>query len=122
MTLRIRNQTKTAVEVSLRYDRLSDRPGPLGGSLAQRLVLTISDPKADRPRYAGPPAGFSSTSLGTLAPGQTRRWRMSLRFPDGGTPAGPARGDNVFQGSRLSARYVVRAIDVRDQSAAGTNR
>lgn len=122
MTLRIRNQTRTPVELSLRYAQLTDRPGPLGGSLSNRLILTVGDAKTGRPLYAGPPSAFASAPLGTLAPGQRRRWRLSLRFPDGGTPAGRARGDNIFQGSRLSARYVVRATEVADQPSVGTNR
>ncbi len=44
------------------------------------------------------------TPLPSVPARSSRTWLVTLDFPDGGTPASPTTGDNVFQGSDMSFR------------------
>ena len=117
--VRVRNQGSRAVQLALVRRRLAEAAGPGGGLLAQILRIKLKryvrrgkrmkKVKVFQRRISRMPR----ESLGRLEPGRSRRFRVSLRMPDGGTPAGPGQGDNAYQGSELSVNLVWQAQPAR---------
>jgi hypothetical protein len=70
------------------------------GPLAAVLDLTVVDATASQPVFAGKLATFTRASLGTFAPGASRRYRFELAYPDG-----PAIVDNALQGATTSVQF-----------------
>ncbi|WP_243056989.1 hypothetical protein [Nocardioides sp. SR21] len=64
-----------------------DGQSPLAKVLA--VVVQQTDPAQAQPAYDGPLTGLSSVLLGTLAPGESRSYRVTLTWP-AGTGAGAA--------------------------------
>jgi hypothetical protein len=96
---------------------VQDVAGPNGGMLSERVELVLFDVTNVRQPvtvYAGPPAGFSQTDLGVIAPGQKRDYLVVATLPDGGLPGDGSAGDNRFQGSSLSLGFVWSATTVAD--------
>lgn len=95
---------------SLAQANLADSPGPLGGALSTHLLLAVEELLAGgsiaQSVYSGPLAGFAARPLGLLGPGQTRAYRFTVSFPEGGVPAAPGLGDDRFQGASIAADYV----------------
>ena len=81
-----------------------DRPGARGGRLSSVLRLRIEDlsggmaPRETQLDRAG------VFALGKLSGRETRSYRVSAIFPDGGIPAGPFAGDNLQQGSSVEVQ------------------
>jgi hypothetical protein len=109
MTLRITNTSDRPVALELAARPISESTGPLGGRLSRRLRFDVRRAADGGSLFAGTPAQFQVTELGTLAANASASWKLRLRFPDGGIPPSPRTGDNVFQASVLHARYVVRS-------------
>lgn len=110
----LRNTGTLAARFALSADDVTDLPGRNGGLLSQRLRLAVTEvTRADAPApvYDGGFAAMASRDIGVFAPGQSRSFRFVASLPDGGVPAGPAEGDNAFQGARASARYVWDAVE-----------
>jgi hypothetical protein len=89
---------------------LRDRPGPYGGSLSTALLLRVEGrfPGGDggwRPIYEGGLAAMPRLELGRFAPGESRDYRLTATFPNGGAPPSPTTGDNALQGSAMTVRY-----------------
>src|SRR4051794_5988733 len=80
---------------------VKDRPGSRGGHLSSVLRLRVED-------LAGRSGPLESVigrapifALGRLAGGESRSYRVTAIFPDGGLPPGPFTGDNLQQGSSV---------------------
>ena len=77
-----------------------DQPGIYGGRLSDVLKLKIEDLSGRvPPREVVDRA--STFALGKLAGRETRSYRVTATFPDGGIPAGPFTGDNLLKGSSV---------------------
>jgi hypothetical protein len=107
---------------SLSQANLIDTPGPLGGRLSdhvQLIVEEISDGGSTaQSLYMGVLSGLGTRALGTLRAGQTRSYRFTVDFPDGGAAA-PGAGDNLFQRASLRVDYVWTASGT-DAGSGGT--
>lgn len=93
--------------LSLASTGMSDAPGRYGGLLSQRLVLRVEDVSSGHARevYSGGLASMPALQLGTLAPGDARTYRFSVTMLDGGAPASPFVGDNVYQRAGTGVGY-----------------
>jgi hypothetical protein len=104
MQLRVRNDGGHDVDLELSRGVVDDLPGLGGGMLSRRLELVILDAESGSAHWRGALGEFAEAELGSLAAGAERRWRLELRFPDGGVDG----GDNAYQGAGVAATYVLR--------------
>jgi hypothetical protein len=95
-TVTIGNDGDVAGRFGLDVVDVVDTPGPGGGALSGRVVLTVDDLTAALRLYSGPLAGFPESDVGTLEPGDEHEFRLTLAWPTG------SGDDNLFQGSALS--------------------
>ncbi|MEA2479086.1 MAG: hypothetical protein QOJ07_1008 [Thermoleophilaceae bacterium] len=87
-----------------------DRPGARGAPLSRRLRLTVTDATAGHVVEAGPlTATRRCIRLGDFEPGEARRYRFAVAWPDGG----PGGADNAYAGAsaRLDLEWVQSAAD-----------
>jgi spore coat-associated protein N len=95
---------------SLAQANLVDTPGPFGGRLSDGLQLSVEQISAGGSTvssvYSGVLSGLGTRQLGTLAAGESRNYRFTATFPDGGHPPAPGAGDNGFQRSAVQVDYV----------------
>ena len=88
--------------------------GPFGGELAEVLRVEIDRPWARRAvnrkaLYRGRLAKMTNIGLGRISTERTRRYRVTVTFPDGGSPPSSSEGDNAYQGSNAEVELVWRA-------------
>ena len=88
-----------ALEVGVAGRR--DTPGARGGRLSSVLRLRIEDLSGKVAPRESLLNRAETFSLGRLDGGETRSYRVTAAFPDGGIPAGPFAGDNLQQGSSV---------------------
>ena len=101
-TVRIGNAGERAGRFSVGVTGVRDTLGPYGGALSERVQLSLLDVSRGEPVFYGAPAELPTADLGTFAAGAQRDYKLTATFPDGGLPAGPAAGDNAYQGAALS--------------------
>jgi len=80
---------------------VDDLPGPAGGLLSQKLVLTVEDvtvPGFAVPVYVGLLGTVGEQWLGRLEPSESRTYRFRTGMPG-------ASDDNAFQESAVSVRF-----------------
>ena len=87
----------------------SDATNPLGGKL-DLVIEDLGDPAAAVPpapvvKYSGKLGAMGVIGLGTWAADATHRYKFTVAFPNGGTPAGPTTGDNAYKGDNVSVTY-----------------
>lgn len=82
----------------LRADDLRDQQGRFGGVLSGRARLRITTGATEL--FEGTVAQLGTVDLGVLRRGQSRTYRFTVTLPDGGAPASPTTGDNVYQDAR----------------------
>jgi hypothetical protein len=92
----------------------SDTSNPLGAKLTL-VVEDLGDPAAVVPPapvtvYSNKLGTMGPIGLGTWASGETHRFKFTVTFPDGGTPAGPNSGDNAYKGDSVTVNYNWDAI------------
>jgi hypothetical protein len=73
-----------------------------GAPLSRVLELAVEDLTAGRDVYSGPLSGLGSIALGTLAQGESHRYRFTVRFPGGR----PDAIDNAYQGASTAVTFV----------------
>jgi spore coat-associated protein N len=109
---------------SLTQSNLADTPGPYGGRLSDGLQLSVEQISGGGSTvssvYSGVLSGLGSRQLGTLAAGESRSYRFTASFPDGGHPPAPGAGDNGFQRSSVQVDYVWTAT-ADDPGGGGGN-
>ena len=90
-----------------------DRPGAYGGSLGNVLKLKVEDLSGRTPARESVVNQASSFALGTLTGRETRTYRVTATFPDGGIPPTAFTGDNALQGAsvELSLQWNLTAPD-----------
>jgi hypothetical protein len=97
-TVRIGNASKVRARFYLGLSRLVETPGSGGGRLSYRLVLTVKRLSTrHRPIlvYTGPLRQMPMLKLGKFRPKESRIYRFSVFFPEGG----PALDDPYQQAS-----------------------
>jgi hypothetical protein len=108
-TVSVSNTSAVDGAFSLSQAGLVDTPGPLGGRLSDRVRLNVEEVSGGgstaQSLYYGVLAGLGTRPLGTLRAGQTRAYRFTVDWPDGG-PAAAGAGDNLFQSAALRVDYV----------------
>src|SRR5215210_173681 len=90
----------------------SDPANPLSAKL-DLVVEDLGDPASPTApvvKYSGKLGAMGARAMGTLAPGDTHRYRFTVTFPDGGTPAGPLSGDNAYKGGNVTVQYDWEAV------------
>jgi hypothetical protein len=107
----IRNTGSQPARLALTQTDLQDALGPNGGRLSESLRLTVRDVGSARTVYAGPFGSMPRSDAGSLGPGQSRTFELTAHLPDRGRPLSPTGGDNAFQGSTASVRYVWTATE-----------
>jgi spore coat-associated protein N len=108
-TVDISNTGDTAGVFTLSSDNVanSDTANPL----SSKLDLLVEDlgppsaPTAPSVEYAGKLGAMPATGLATFAPSAAHRYKFTVTFPDGGTPAGPTSGDNAYKGDNVTVDY-----------------
>jgi hypothetical protein len=108
-TVSVSNTSAVDGAFALSQANLVDTPGPLGGRLSDRVRLNVEEigggGSSAQSLYYGVLAGLGTRPLGTLRAGQTRDYRFTIDWPDGG-PAAPGAGDNLYQSAALRVDYV----------------
>ena len=51
-----------------------------------------------------------ASPAGTIAKGASKTYDFTVSFPDGGLPAGPTSGDNVYQSASTSVDFAWDAV------------
>src|SRR5207244_5331387 len=105
-TVTISNTGTLDALLRLSQDGIADVPGPGGGALSTRLQLLVRDvtrPSAPTTLFAGRLAAMPSLSIGALPRGTARTFAFAAVLPHGA-------GDDAFEGSSLSSRYVWTAV------------
>ncbi len=95
------NQGDRPGELALGVTGARDRPGAYGGSLSRVMTLRVEDLSGKVPARESVIASASTFALGLLGGRETRTYRVTASFPDGGRPAGQFVGDNLLQGSSV---------------------
>lgn len=78
-----------------------DKPGAYGGRLGNVLKLKVEDVSGRTPARESVVNQASSFALGTLTGRETRTYRVTATFPDGGVPPTAFTGDNALQGASV---------------------
>jgi hypothetical protein len=78
-----------------------DRPGSYGGLLSRVLKLKVEDLSGKAPTRESVVERASTFALGSLSGRETRTYRVTATFPDGGHPVSQFAGDNLLQGSSV---------------------
>ena len=99
----IGNTGTVAGRLELDRSQLEDVAGLHGGVLSRRLDLTVAH--SGTTLYSGQLADMPRLSAGTLGPGESRTYSFTVSLPDGGDPADPETGDNLYLGGSVKARY-----------------
>lgn len=95
----IRNKGLLTGRYTVEARDLVDHPGPNGGVLSSRIVITVDDVSAVPAKriYSGPLASFGLRQAGIIRLNQTRTYRFVATMPPGGAPPSLTTGDNAFQ-------------------------
>ena len=74
--------------------------------LSEKLIVTIED-ISDAPVeiYEGTIADMLEQDMGDIDSGQSREYRFSVRFPEGGPPPSATTGDNAYKGDSVEVDY-----------------
>lgn len=120
-TVQLSNTGTLAGDLSLAQLDVQDQPGPNGGLLSSAVQLAVQDITGGSsiPVFSGQLGGLGTRSLGSLGAGGSRTYRFTATLPNTGTPAGPTAGDNAYEGSRVTVRYVWTAT-APDETGGGT--
>ena len=102
-TVQIGNRSRVRARFYLGLSKLVETQGAGGGRLSYRLVLTVKRVSTKRrPQlvYSGPLRQMPLIKLGKFKPRETRAYRFSVLFPDGG-----ASSDDRFQRASTSLQF-----------------
>ena len=99
-TVTITNSGRAPAHLYLDSGRPTERRGPNGGSLVERLELTIAREGGERVARGTLASTAGCHDLGVAGRGEIRTYRFTVRMPDGGGPRTATSGDNAYAGSR----------------------
>lgn len=112
--VRLRNSGDAAGLFTLSRSALSDRPGPNGGRLSERLqleVLDVSDSSRPAVVYTGGVGPLDTRPLGVVGPGGSRTYEVRATALRSQTPTVPLGGGNPYEGSTARISFRWRAIE-----------
>ena len=111
--LSLTNQGDKPGALALAITGRRDRPGVYGGRLGNVLRLKVEDLSGRTPARESVVNQASRFALGTLAGRETRTYRVTATFPDGGIPPTAFTGDNALQGAsvELALQWNLTAAD-----------
>lgn len=92
----------------VRPRRVVDEPGPRGGRLSWRLLLRIQEIRSDgstRTAWYGYITELTRVRIGTLKPGQVRRYRFTVQFRVR-PPARSSLNPNLFMAASFKTDWV----------------
>jgi hypothetical protein len=101
-TVSLTNKGDVPGDLALGVTGEHDTPGIYGGKLSNVLKLKIEDLGGRVPAREVLVRNASTLALGKLNGRETRSYRVTATFPDGGMPAGPAAGDNLLKGASVN--------------------
>ncbi len=108
--VKIKNVSRRKLRLGLVRRRLTDVAGPNGGRLSSVVELDVKRLRRKALHrgtvYRGRLGRMPRVDMGRVGPGNSRKYRFSLTFPDGGRPPSPTGGDNAYQASALSVDFV----------------
>jgi hypothetical protein len=99
--LSLSNKGDRAGDLRLGVTGKRDRPGARGGRLSRVLKLKVEDLSGKSPTRESVVERASTFALGRLGGRETRTYRVTATFPDGGRPVSQFAGDNLLQGSSV---------------------
>ena len=99
--LSLTNQGDKPGALALAVTGRHDRPGAYGGRLGNVLRLKVEDISGRTPARESVVNQASTFALGTMVGRETRNYRVTATFPDGGIPPTAFTGDNALQGSSV---------------------
>jgi hypothetical protein len=107
------NQGDRPGDLALGLTGRRDRPGAYGGRLGNVLRLKVEDVSGKLPARESIVNQASILALGKLSGRETRTYRVTATFPDGGVPATAFTGDNALQGAsvELSLQWQLTSAD-----------
>ena len=81
----------------------SDTANPL----SEKLTLLVEDVSDAAPVeiYEGTIADMAEQNMGPILAGQSREYRFSVSFPEGGPPPSATTGDNAYKGDKVEVDY-----------------
>jgi hypothetical protein len=112
-TVVIKNTGDVAGTFTLSKTSLTDTPGANGGQLSGVLDLKVEDVSSEGSPvtvYSGKVGAMGAQPLGKFTAGESRTYKFTVTFPDGGTPSSPTTGDNAYKGSSMSVAYQWDAV------------
>jgi hypothetical protein len=111
--LSLTNQGDKPGALALAITGRRDRPGAYGGRLGNVLRLKVEDLSGRTPARESVVNQASTFALGTMAGRETRTYRVTATFPDGGIPPSAFTGDNALQGAsvELGLQWNLTAAD-----------
>jgi hypothetical protein len=95
------NQGDRPGDLALGLTGRRDRPGAYGGRLGNVLKLKVEDLSGRVPARESLVNTAATMALGQLSGRETRTYRVTAIFPDGGVPATAITGDNALQGASV---------------------
>jgi hypothetical protein len=113
-TVTIEDTGTEAAALTLHRGDLVDTPGPAGGDLSARLMLSVVDlgaPAASRTVYSGPLASMPDQAAGTLQPGEARTFEFTATLPE----TGSAFFQNAVQGASTTVAYAWTAAEAGEE-------
>lgn len=113
-TVRVRNEGQGAGLFTLSRTGLSDRPGPNGGRLSERLsleMLDVTGPGNPAVVYRGGVGPLDTRPLGVLAPGESRLYELKATALKSQTATVPLGGGNPYESSSTRVSLAWRAIE-----------
>lgn len=98
---------------SVEKRNLTSQPGPNGGDIEDVLILRVVRVRPGTGggdlAYAGKVSDMPPLDLGVWKRHHHGRYRFKVILPDTGPPPSPVTGDNLYQGSEASVKFVWQA-------------
>ena len=111
-TVTISNTGNISGDFSVYAQKISSAHGTNGGDLYATLQLKIED--CTTVIYNGALNAFNASTsplaLGTYAPADAHTYKLTVSFPNNGTPGGNTTGDNAYQGSATTVEFNWTAV------------
>ena len=127
-TVTVANRGGSGGLLTLSAPAVSDAPGSGGGSLSERLQVTVLDVTgsgAPELVYSGGTSAMKARTLDYIHPGQARRYLVGASFIPGSGPRDAAGGDDAYTGgsTRLELNWgAMTASNLRPVPAQADDR
>ena len=82
----------------------SDPAHPFSAKL-DLVIEDVTDPLAPTVKYTGKLGAMGTRAMGTILAGQSKTYKFTVTFPDGGVPTAPDAGDNIYKNASVTVDY-----------------